>query len=66
MTLSSADIVNSLEDHVSDQLNAVTFKWVARHFNIPYDTSKRILFEFLSKKGPVSLLPFQILLPSLN
>ena len=46
-------IYAALSDLISDQLQAVTFKWVARHFNIPYDTSKRVLFEFLSKRGQV-------------
>ena len=49
-----AAITGELADHVGNQMNAVTFKWVARHFNIPYDTSKRILYEFMSKSGDVS------------
>jgi hypothetical protein len=34
-----------------DAEQVVTYKWLARHHGIPYDTSKRILFEFLSRQG---------------
>lgn len=44
-------VTAALTDLVASDLQAITFKWVARHFNIPYDTSKKVLFEFLSKQG---------------
>lgn len=31
----------------------VTYKWLGRRFNVPYDTAKRILFQFLTKHGQV-------------
>jgi len=31
----------------------VTYKWLGRRFNVPYDTAKRILFQFLTKHGRV-------------
>jgi len=33
----------------------VTYKWVGRNFNVPYDTAKRILFEFLTRHGQVGM-----------
>ena len=27
----------------------VTYKWVARHFGVPYDTAKRILYQFVTQ-----------------
>jgi hypothetical protein len=31
----------------------VTYKWLARRFSVPFDTSKRILFEFLTRHPQV-------------
>ena len=31
----------------------VTYKWLARHHAIPYDTAKRVLFKFLTAHGQV-------------
>lgn len=47
-------ILESLTDLVGDQLKTVSYKWLSREFHIPYDTSKRILFEFMSKQSQVS------------
>jgi hypothetical protein len=52
-------VTAALADLVGSDLQAVTFKWVARHFNIPYDTSKKVLFDFLSKQGQVSDMKFE-------
>ena len=52
-------VTAELTDLVSSELQAITFKWVARHFNIPYDTSKKVLFEFLSKQGQVRDVKFE-------
>jgi DNA polymerase delta subunit 3 len=38
---------------VEEQLQVVTYKWLARHFGIPYDTAKRVLFQFITKRGNV-------------
>lgn len=46
-------VLFSLDDLVGDQLQPVSYKWLARHFNVPYDTSKRILFQYLSKNREV-------------
>ena len=46
-------ILTSLIDLVGDQFKVVTYKWLARHHNIPYDTAKRILFEFMTQNGQV-------------
>jgi DNA polymerase delta subunit 3 len=52
MTVASVSgILSDLEDIVSDQLQVVTYKWLGRRFNVPYDTAKRILFQFLTKHG---------------
>lgn len=37
----------------------VTYKWLGRRFNVPYDTSKRILFEFLTRHPQASHTPSQ-------
>lgn len=52
-------VTAALTDLVASDLQAITFKWVARHFNIPYDTSKKVLFEFLSKQGQVRGVKFK-------
>lgn len=54
-----AAVTAALTDLVGSDLQAITFKWVARHFNIPYDTSKKVLFEFLSKQGQVRGVKFE-------
>ena len=46
-------ILASLDDLVGDQLQAVSYKWLARNFDVPYDAAKRILFQFMSKNGQV-------------
>jgi hypothetical protein len=56
-----AAVTAALTDLVGSDLQAITFKWVARHFNIPYDTSKRVLFEFLSKQGQVRFVKFKFI-----
>jgi hypothetical protein len=43
----------ALSDLVGDELRVVTYKWLARRNNIPYDTAKRVLFEFLTRNGEV-------------
>jgi hypothetical protein len=48
-----AILASTLADRVGDQLQVVTYKWLSRHHSIPYDTSKRILFEFLSQHSQV-------------
>lgn len=34
----------------------VTYKWLGRRFGVPYDTAKRILFEFLTRHPQVGVL----------
>lgn len=31
----------------------VTYKWLGRRYNVPYDTAKRILFEFVTRHPQV-------------
>ncbi|KAL6785398.1 hypothetical protein ACKKBG_A00085 [Auxenochlorella protothecoides x Auxenochlorella symbiontica] len=38
-----------LSETVGNKLQAVTYKWLAREAHIPYDTSKAILFDFMTK-----------------
>ena len=45
---------NELLSLVSDQLQIVTYKYFSRKFEIPFDVSKRILFQFLKDNGEVS------------
>jgi len=52
-------VTTALTDLVGSDLQAITFKWVARRFNIPYDISKKVLFDFLSKQGQVSRINFK-------
>jgi hypothetical protein len=30
-------------------VQVVTYKWLGRRYNVPYDTSKRILFDFITR-----------------
>jgi hypothetical protein len=46
-------ISKELDQLVGDQLSVVTYKLLARQFNIPYDTAKRILFQYITKRGQV-------------
>ena len=39
--------------NASTKTQVVTYKWLARHFSVPFDTSKRILFEFLTRNSQV-------------
>lgn len=44
------DVLMDLEDLVGDQLQVVTYKWLARHHAIPYDVAKRVLYQFFTKQ----------------
>ena len=30
-------------------MQVVTYKWLGRKYNVPFDTAKRILFDFLTR-----------------
>ena len=53
---STENIEFELNALVQDQLQAVTYKLVSKRFNIPYDTSKKILYAFKDKNGDVCLM----------
>ncbi|CAK0773394.1 hypothetical protein CVIRNUC_004061 [Coccomyxa viridis] len=46
---SKQKVFEELRDLISDQLKAVTFKWLARHLSMPANDAKRLLFEFSEK-----------------
>ena len=56
MNTSFEDIKTALDDHLRDQLQPVTYKWISRQFKINYDVSKRVLFRYSNIVGNVSLI----------
>jgi hypothetical protein len=48
-----AEATAALHDLIGDELRVVTYRWLARRYNIPYDTAKRVLFDFLTRNGEV-------------
>eukprot|EP00890_Picochlorum_soloecismus_P006455 jgi/Picsp_1/6810/NSC_04149-R1_zgc:136471 protein len=44
----STQILNQLSSLVQDELHIVTYKYLSRKLNIPFDISKRILYRYLS------------------
>ena len=58
---STAAMIDELKSSIQDQLSIVTFKSIAKRFNIPYDVSKKLLSQYQQQevrgdfKRPISL-----------
>ncbi|KDD72771.1 hypothetical protein H632_c2919p0, partial [Helicosporidium sp. ATCC 50920] len=41
-------VFKALEEEIGDKSQVVTYKWLGRQYGIPYDMSKRLLYEFMT------------------
>ena len=46
--LNEASVGVTIHDLLAGDQPLVTYKWIARHFNIPYDIAKQVLFHYVS------------------
>lgn len=49
----ASTVVTELNALIQDSLQTVTYKFVSKRFNIPYDVSKQILYEYKMNNGEV-------------
>lgn len=48
---------NNLNSLLLDSLSIVTYKLLSKKFNVPYDVSKYILYQYLTENGEVRIFP---------
>jgi hypothetical protein len=51
MVSSDSAARNGIKALIEDELRVVTFKSLAKRFNIPYDVSKQVLYNYLRTEG---------------
>jgi len=45
------EIFNEIEGRIKEDLQVISYKWLARQLSIPYSTAKKVLFQYLEKHG---------------
>lgn len=50
----ASTVVAELNALIEDSLQTLTYKFVSKRFNISYDVSKQILYEYKANNGQVS------------